>query len=110
MTRMWMINPAKMCRNHLLGEHKEIHQLVGIINKKKINVLLGHAKLKQIQTKSIIKRHDDLVKEMIKRGYKHNSPLPNFEPLDIGKVNVKENEKDLLTRCKSCAYIVKYLI
>ena len=24
MTRMWLVNPKYLCRNHLLGEHKEL--------------------------------------------------------------------------------------
>lgn len=97
-----MIKPKKMCRNHLLGEHKEIHQLVGIIIKKRMNVLLGHAKLKQIQTRSIIERHDELVEEMIFRGYSHKSPLKYFEPIDIGEVDLEANLIDLAARCPSC--------
>ena len=31
---MWMVNPKILCKNHILGEHKELHQCVGILNKK----------------------------------------------------------------------------
>jgi len=27
--RMWMLNPKALCRKHLMGEHVEIHMLVG---------------------------------------------------------------------------------
>ena len=33
--RMWMVPPSKMCRQHLLGEHVEIHMLVGTMRKGK---------------------------------------------------------------------------
>lgn len=97
-----MLPPDKMCRNHLLGEHKELHQLVGALLKGRMNVVLGHARLNQIETKSIISRHDELVEEMKKRGYNHRSPLPEFDPVDIGKVNLEENLKDLCSRCETC--------
>lgn len=29
MTRMWCVNPHSLCREHLLGEHNELHKLVG---------------------------------------------------------------------------------
>lgn len=106
MTRMWMLNPKKMCRNHLLGEHKEIHQLIGIITKKKMNILLGHARLKQIQTRSIIQRHDELVEEMLSRGYNHKSPLKEFEFLDIGEVDIESNLIDLSNRCLNCRLLM----
>ena len=31
--RMWNINPEKLCKNHLLGEHVEMHKLVGNLTK-----------------------------------------------------------------------------
>lgn len=31
--RMWMVPPELMCRQHLLGEHVELHMFVGAINK-----------------------------------------------------------------------------
>jgi hypothetical protein len=31
--RMWMVWPELMCRKHLLGEHVEIHMLLGALNK-----------------------------------------------------------------------------
>ena len=52
MTRMWMIAPRKMCRNHLLGEHKELHQAVGSILKNKS--LKGHLEKGQIEIHNIV--------------------------------------------------------
>jgi hypothetical protein len=70
--RMWMIDPKYMCRKHLLGEHVEIHMIIGAIKKNKN--LQGFFDKKLIEINSIITRHDELVFEMIKRGYNHNSP------------------------------------
>jgi hypothetical protein len=30
-----MVNPKIMCRQHLLGEHVEIHMFIGTLNRKK---------------------------------------------------------------------------
>lgn len=105
MTRMWMVNPKKMCRNHLLGEHKEIHQLIGSLNKNKS--VKGHLEKGQIEIHNIKKRHEQLVKEMKSRGYKHMSPLPEFKDYKAGKINISENEKELIKRCKECRKMLK---
>ncbi len=105
MTRMWMIDPKKMCRAHLLGEHKELHQLIGSLNKGKS--VQGHLDKGQIEIHSIKKRHEQLVKEMLSRGYKHMSPLPKFKDYKAGKINISENEKELIKRCKDCRELAK---
>ncbi len=102
MTRMWMVNPSKLCRNHLLGEHKELHQLIGSLNKGKS--VQGHIDKGQIEIHNIKSRHNALVKEMTKRGYKHLSPLPKFKDFKAGKINISLNEKELARRCKDCMF------
>ena len=104
--RMWMINPKKMCNQHLLGEHVELHMLVGSI-KKGIS-LEGYCKNKLIEPKLILKRHEELVKEMKKRGMNHKSPLKisNLKKLPKcilnSKVDKKKAKRDILKRCKQC--------
>lgn len=100
MTRMWMINPKLMCRQHLLGEHKELHQAVGSILKNRS--LKGHLDKGQIEVHNIISRHKTLVKEMKARGYNHKSPLKNFKQFKAGKINILKNFKELEKRCKEC--------
>lgn len=106
MTRMWMVNPSILCKNHLLGEHKEIHQLIGSINKR--HKLDGFVKNNLIEIKSIHNRHFDLVKEMIKRGYTHKSPTTEFNVSYLTnevinyRVNKTKSLDDLLCRCKQC--------
>lgn len=99
--RMWMVPTNIMCRNHLLGEHVEIHMLVGTINKK--GNVTGYINSGLLEFKSLKCRHDELIKEMTRRGYKHNSPLPDilFE-IENKKVNVEENIKELCRRCDKC--------
>ena len=102
MARMWMVNPSKLCRNHLLGEHKELHQLIGSLNKKKS--VLGHIEKDQVEIHNIKKRHEQLVLEMTKRGYNHQSPLPKFKDFKAGKINISLNKKELTKRCKECKF------
>jgi len=105
MTRMWMTNPKKLCRNHLLGEHKELHQLIGSLNKGKS--IKGHIEKGQVEVHNIKKRHKELVKEMLRRGYRHESELPKFKDYKAGKINIFENEKELVRRCKECRELAK---
>lgn len=98
--RMWMINTQKLCKQHLLGEHFEIHKAVGNLNHKgtwaKSLVANGF-----LEPQNFSSRHDALVKEMLKRGYKHNSPLnARFEL--VGKVRRARAIRDLKERCRFC--------
>ena len=108
---MWMTDVSQMCRQHLLGEHKEIHQLMGSL-KKKMN-LNGYVEKNCIEISSIISRHQTLVDEMIRRGYNHHSPIEpmlEFEQIieyltdDIRNFKIdKESSKiELLQRCTHC--------
>lgn len=102
MTRMWMLPTKILCRNHLLGEHKEIHQLVGALRKGRMNVIMGHVRLGQVQTRSIESRHNELVDEMLSRKYNHKSPLPDYPKTDLGNVDLDANLIDLISRCSEC--------
>lgn len=109
-----MVNPKKMCNQHILGEHVELHMFVGSINKGKS--IKGYIKNKLIQPKDIKSRHEQLVKEMIKRGFKHKSKLPKIKLSLIDKrdrntkINIKENVKTLMKRCKNCRKLAKQII
>ena len=98
--RMWNINPNKLCRNHLLGEHVEMHKLVGNLTKGRS--VQGYIDLGLIEVHNIRKRHDELVIEMERRGYNHKSPLPGFKVYKAGKVDINRNKIDLKNRCKNC--------
>ena len=104
---MWLVDAKCLCRNHLLGEHKELHQAVGSILKNKI--LAGHIKRGQIEVHNIKKRHAELVKEMKKRGYNHQSPLKKFKSFNAGKINIIGNYKELERRCKKCKELINKL-
>lgn len=104
--RMWMIDPKLLCRQHLLGEHGELHKFKHNFEKKhKINKRI---ELGQIEPISMKARHDELAEEMLKRGYNHKSPyempdlsyLPEFQR--NFKVNINQSINDLMIRCEDC--------
>ena len=98
--RMWNISPKKMCNKHLLGEHVECHMFVGTLNKG-ISVQ-GYLDKGLLEIHNLRKRHEQLAKEMESRGMKHNSKLPKFKEIKLGKINSKQNMIELNKRCKEC--------
>ncbi|WP_287954764.1 pyrimidine dimer DNA glycosylase/endonuclease V [Acidiplasma sp.] len=107
--RMWMVNPKYMCSSHLLGEHNEIHMAVGYLREG--NHLGRYASEKLIQVNTMLSRHNQLVEEMLSRGYKHNSPLI-FDPTEIAGhlfewelsvvIDPKYSLNILMGRCSGC--------
>ena len=67
-----MADPKTLCRNHLLGEHFELHKFRHMFVKKRD--MTTRIKRNQIFPSLMKQRHDELVCEMIRRGYNHNSP------------------------------------
>ncbi|MDD5438874.1 MAG: pyrimidine dimer DNA glycosylase/endonuclease V [Candidatus Omnitrophica bacterium] len=74
--RVWDIPPDRLCRNHLLGEHRELHAIWSVLtnNKKGYShhpeVLRWRGRLR-----ALYRRHASLVREMQRRTYHHQSPL-----------------------------------
>lgn len=113
--RMWMVDPLILCRKHLLGEHGEIHK--HLHNFIKQHSISGRIKGNAIEPLSLNCRHDQLAKEMVRRGYNHNSPLDiviDFSYLIAYERNYKINRAKslalLLDRCRDCACRYKELI
>ena len=105
---MWMVDPALLCRKHLLGEHNELHKFLPSF-RKGYSVAGRFSPVVQIQFKKYLERHNDLVDEMLARGYKHNSPLediPDFNelyPVYFNQlVDIDKSYKDLCDRCSRC--------
>ena len=66
-----------MCRKHLLGEHVELHMLLGSLRRgKNIDGFLAG---KLVDPRRMFRRHEELVLEMERRGYRHASPLDEAE-------------------------------
>jgi len=89
-----------MCDRHLLGEHVELHMLVGSLRRKK--TLTGFLEGGLVELHSIRSRHTDLVLEMKSRGFRHASPLPAFRGRKAGQVDARLNLKELARRCEDC--------
>lgn len=102
--RMWMLPPRILCRQHLLGEHGEIH-------KHRHNFVKRHSiagRRGQIEPMAMKRRHDELADEMLRRGMNHRSPYeqPDLSHLPeadrFGTVNKETSLRDLHTRCDEC--------
>lgn len=104
MTRMWAIDPSQLCREHLVGEHAEMHQIVGTIRNHPHgeSIVDGHADAGDVDTSLIQQRHDELVSEMERRGFDHDSPMDYDDDLNAGHVDVEDNRRDLRDRCGAC--------
>ena len=104
--RMWMVDPSKMCRKHLLGEHVECHMFLGVL-RKGWNVQ-GYLDNNLFEPSSLFARHYVLFQEMFRRGYHHNSPMDisEVEALIMGLPNrtifIAAAELDLIQRCTEC--------
>lgn len=104
--RIWDIQPKYLCQQHLLGEHRELHAVWTVITKNKKGYS-QHPETKRWIGKlaALYHRHKQLVREMEKRGYNHQSPLP--EKLARGSkrqyayIDTLTNQKKLLT-AKPC--------
>jgi hypothetical protein len=97
---MWMINTEILCRQHLLGEHGELHKhRHNFVKKHKMAGRIG-----QIEPHSMKSRRDVLVLEMEKRGYTHQSPYsqPDISYLPEMQVDKSLSLEDLLSRCENC--------
>jgi len=78
--RIWDLSPKKLCRAHLLGEHRELHAIWSVI----VNGKKGYAQHPETlrwkgKLKALYGRHEVLVVEMSNRGYQHRSLLAKRE-------------------------------
>ena len=89
--RIWDISPKKLCRGHLLGEHRELHAVWSILTKNK----KGYSRHPEVlrwkgKLKALYLRHERLVDEMARRGYVHKSHL------DIALAEGADKQKSLV--------------
>ena len=85
--RVWDIHPKHLCRKHLLAEHRELHGLWNILTKRKGKG--GYSRhpetLRWIgKQKALYLRHETLVREFSRRGYRHHTPLDKRFATGIG--------------------------
>jgi len=109
--RMWLVDPATMCRKHLLGEHVEMHMYIGSLAKgvKATGYLDGNL----LEPAVLQERHDALATEMTRRNYIHKSPidqvklqtglrhLSNFERATV--IDKEAARVELHRRCSECS-------
>jgi hypothetical protein len=101
-----MINPRLLCRQHLLGEHSELHKFLPAWRRqvKIAKRIEGNA----IEPESYQARHDLLAAEMLRRGYRHETPCeqPDFGYLPESQrnavVNIEASLAELTRRCPEC--------
>ena len=106
--RIWDIEPKYLCRQHLVAEHRELHGLWNILTKHKSKG--GYSKHPETlrwegKQKSLYNRHEILVKEFFRRGYKHHTPLDKKFATGSGSqrvfINTIIEQKTILNR-KPC--------
>lgn len=74
--RIWDISPHKLCRQHLLGEHRELHAIWAVLTQNKKGYKNHPETLRwEGRLAALYLRHGAEVAEMQRRGYNHHSPL-----------------------------------
>lgn len=100
--RNWMLPPSLLCRKHLMGEHVECHMAMASL--KNGRSVKGFIIKGLLEPQNLCSRHDELAKEINRRGYKHNSALvESVSDAPVGKVFIFKSMIDLLNRCPDCS-------
>lgn len=103
-----MVDPKCLCKDHLLGEHRELHTLEWCLRRGR--KLGKHLSLGQVIPRLLEARHEQLVQEILDRGWKHMSPiregLPPIaarlpSPCSVSKI-AEHSYLDLAERCEKC--------
>lgn len=111
MPRLWMTPPAKMCLQHLLGEHHETHMFLGKLKLK--HRLYGYIIGNHFALADLHPRHEVLAAELVRRNRQHNSPFPRLDlVLGLGDyleghppVDRQAAAKELYQRCAACRHL-----
>jgi len=106
--RIWDIPPKNLCRSHLLGEHRELHGLWNILTRHKGGGYSRHPEtLRWVgRLKALYLRHEALINEFNRRGYRHFTPLDRRLAAGSARqtafVNTIKEQKARL-KAKNCA-------
>jgi len=101
--RIWDISPKKLCRKHLLAEHRELHGLWNILTKH--NARGGYSRHPETlrwvgKKRALYLRHQALVREFEKRGYRHKTflekKLATGEKTQISFINTLSEQEEIL--------------
>ena len=104
--RIWDLPPKRLCRQHLLGEHRELHAIWTVLTQDR----KGYARHPETlrwrgRLRALFRRHDALVGEMARRGYNHRSPLDPRQARGLGTQRVYVDppaRQRVLLRRKGC--------
>ena len=106
--RIWDVPVSELCRNHLLGEHRELHGLWNILTLGKQGYR-NHPETQRWVGRlcHLAARHEQQVEEIGKRGWNHRSPLLDIPIFDYGEpapalLHTLEEQRALL-RAKGCS-------
>ena len=77
LVRIWCVPVSELDRQHLLGEHAELHCIVGALLTK-YKAYGNHPETLRFKghVDQLYSRHAEQVAELTKRVYQHHSPLP----------------------------------
>jgi len=104
--RVWDVSPKKLCRKHLLGEHRELHALWIILTEGRKGYSKHPETLRWVgKLAALYRRHEDLVREMERRGYNHKSPLDKNKATGSSVQNAQVHtleEQQTILREKQC--------
>ncbi len=104
--RIWDLPPEQLCRQHLLGEHRELHAIWAVL----VGGKSGYARHPETmrwrnKLAALYLRHEQLVAEMENRQYQHKSPLDKElatgSPVQDVQVDTIARQLELL-RSKGC--------
>ena len=112
--RVWDVKPKDLCAKHLVAEHRELHGLWNILTRHKLKG--GYSRHPETlrwvnKERALYNRHQALVKEFLRRGYGHFSPLD--KKLAKGKViqnifiNTVAEQKRILKNKKCHCFVSK---
>ena len=104
--RIWDIAPKRLCREHLLGEHRELHAIWSVLTKDKRGYSRHPETLRwKGKLRALYLRHEKLIKEMENRNYKHKSPflssLASGNSVQLVYINSRKEQMRIL-REKKC--------
>lgn len=104
--RIWDIDSKHLCRQHLLAEHRELHAIWSILTNNKKGYS-SHPETKRWvgKKKALFLRHEKLVKEIERRGYRHRSSLNKKQAIGESKQDIfvdTKAEQKIILKYKDC--------
>jgi hypothetical protein len=105
MVRIWAVPVSELDRQHLLGEHAELHCIAGALQGK-YKAYRNHPETIRFKNRieQLYDRHKQQEAELTKRGYKHNSPIQgNTQPYTYTEEEYKRDHQELAKRQNKAA-------